>query len=429
MTPVPSAELSSYMDQLLDAVCVVDRQGRYLYVSPSFERIFGYAPQEVLGRPMIELVHPDDRVKTLETAARITAGEPQFNFENRYQRKDGNTVHILWSARWSEQDKCRIAVARDITERKRAELIQQALLHISDATQEVRDFPSFYRDILANLAPLLTAENMLIALQDKGQLQLEFVGPDTQLAKDKSELLQRWSRVIVESGEAQNLSSEFPQGRRLNFIGAPLRQNRELLGALCMFQRETKSNYSLKDLELLQFVAAQVAGAISRQRMMTRLQHLALYDQLTGLPKRELFYDRLYSALARAERAQSRCGILYLDLNRFKEVNDLHGHSYGDLLLEQVARRLETCLRKEDTASRFGGDEFVVLIEHLHSASDTQRVNDKIIQTLSQPYSILGIEVSISPSLGTAIYPDDGNNAQVLIHHADLAMYSHKKRR
>lgn len=429
MTPIPSAELSSYMDQLLDAVCVVDKQGHYLYVSPSFERIFGYSPNEVLGRPMIELVHPDDRTKTLETAARISAGQPAFNFENRYLRKDGNIVHILWSARWSNDEKCRIAVARDITERKNAEQLQQAIFHISAATQQVADLKFFYQEILQTLAKLIPAENMLVALTGTAQLQMEFVGPETNLAQDKSDQLRSWCQTIIDSGQNLKLSGEFPPKRQLNVIGVPLRQNKETLGAICIFQRTPNLPYSDTDLELLQFASTQIASAIGRHQLMARLQYLALYDQLTGLPKRELFYDRIYSALHRAERDRTRVGVIYLDLNRFKEVNDTHGHSYGDLLLEQVARRLESSLRKGDTVARFGGDEFVVLLEQVQTPDDTQGVADKIFNLLSQPFDLLGIRVEISPSIGQAHYPEDGANAQSLIHSADLAMYARKQRR
>lgn len=126
-----SAPLASFIDLLLDAVCAVDVEGRFVFVSAACERIFGYTPDELVGRRMIELVHPADRARTLQAADRIMAGEPMPNFENRYLRKDGQVAHILWSARWSEVDQLRIAVARDITERKQAESRQAALYAIS----------------------------------------------------------------------------------------------------------------------------------------------------------------------------------------------------------------------------------------------------------------------------------------------------------
>lgn len=136
--------LAVVMDLLLDAVCVVDERGRYLFVSAGFERILGYRADEVIGRPMIELVHPDDYERTLQAAREIMAGEPKLHFQNRYVRKDGRVVDIQWSARWSESDRVRIAVGHDITELKRAEAMQVALLAISEAAHADGDLRALF---------------------------------------------------------------------------------------------------------------------------------------------------------------------------------------------------------------------------------------------------------------------------------------------
>lgn len=122
------ASLSDYIDQLLEAICVVDANGRFLYLSSGCERIFGYQSAEMIGRPMIELVHPEDREGTLLAVSEIMAGDQKIDFENRYIRKDGQIAYIQWSARWSEDQKVRVAVARDITKHK--QLLAQ-LQHIA----------------------------------------------------------------------------------------------------------------------------------------------------------------------------------------------------------------------------------------------------------------------------------------------------------
>ena len=123
-TPPPG-----FVDLLLDAVCVVDWEGRFLFVSAACERIFGYRPEEMVGTLMIEMVAPEDRARTLEAARQIMTGDFKPNFENCYIRKDGSRVHILWSARWSQSDHVRIAVAHDITERKRSEAMHASPHH------------------------------------------------------------------------------------------------------------------------------------------------------------------------------------------------------------------------------------------------------------------------------------------------------------
>ena len=169
-----SAPLASYIDLLLDAVCAVDKQGRFVFVSAACERIFGYTPEELIGQPMIDLVHPADRQRTLDAAREIMGGEPKLNFENRYLRKDGRVAHILWSARWSEVDQLRIAVARDITERKQAESRQAALYAISEAAHAAEDLLALFKRIHLIIGEWLPALNFSVALYDEHCAQLNF---------------------------------------------------------------------------------------------------------------------------------------------------------------------------------------------------------------------------------------------------------------
>ena len=177
----------------------------------------------------------------------------------------------------------------------------------------------------------------------------------------------------------------------------------------------------------MQFVSTQIAAAIERKQMMARLEHLALYDQLTRLPNRTLFYDRIHSAMARAKRNKGIFSLLYLDLDKFKAVNDNYGHNIGDLLLEQASRRLEHCVRECDTVARFGGDEFVILLENIDRAEQSTSVSDKIFASLSQPFTLAEHSLTISPSIGVAHFPQHGNNEKDLLRHADAAMYQNKK--
>ena len=169
-----SVPLANVMDLLLDAICVVDVEGRFLFVSAAGERIFGYPPEELIGRPMIDLVFPEDRARTLAAAADIMAGNPKPHFENRYVRKDGQVVHIMWSARWSEADQARIAVARDITDLKRAESMQAALHHISEAANSAEDLLALFLRIHQIIGELLPARNFFVALYDERKDELTF---------------------------------------------------------------------------------------------------------------------------------------------------------------------------------------------------------------------------------------------------------------
>ncbi len=158
-----------------------------------------------------------------------------------------------------------------------------------------------------------------------------------------------------------------------------------------------------------------------------RLQYLAHYDQLTGLPNRVLFDDRLRQAIAQARREQRQVAVLFLDLDGFKAVNDTLGHTSGDEMLQQVSERLTHCLRATDSVARFGGDEFTIALAAIEDRDDVIRIANKIIAEVARPYYLDGTEASVTTSIGISFYPGDGSDPNVLIQRADTAMY-HAKR-
>jgi diguanylate cyclase (GGDEF)-like protein/PAS domain S-box-containing protein len=157
------------------------------------------------------------------------------------------------------------------------------------------------------------------------------------------------------------------------------------------------------------------------------VHHLAHYDALTDLPNRTLFNDRLGQALIKAQRNHGRAAVMFLDLDRFKVINDTLGHSIGDLLLQEVAARLTGCVREGDTVSRLGGDEFVILLPEFRDAEDAYLVAQKLLAAAALPFELLGHELHISASIGISFYPDDGASAEVLMKNADVAMYRAKE--
>jgi len=157
------------------------------------------------------------------------------------------------------------------------------------------------------------------------------------------------------------------------------------------------------------------------------IEHLAYHDALTGLPNRALFVDRLIVTIAQAVRYHNKFAVLFLDLDRFKEVNDSLGHSMGDMLLKGVADRIRRCIREGDTVARFGGDEFTLLVHRIDNVDDASRVAQKITDTLKIPFPITGRELFVTTSIGIAFYPGDGADADTLIRNADTAMYRAKE--
>ena len=437
--------LNEYIDLLLDAICVVDTEGHYVYVSAGFERIFGYAPGEVIGRRMIELVHPDDRDRTLRRASEIMAGGPEYHFENRYVRKDGQVVDIMWSARWSEDHKLRIAVARDVTRRKHAERIQKALFAISEATHAAEDLGTLFQQIHRIIGELLPASNFSIALYDEktGEVSVPYhvddripLPPPQKLDSDTlcAQVIRSGQALLQtpdEAARAPEDSGELSEARvgdhSRSWLGIPLASPKGTIGALMVQSDAGNARYTPQDQELLQFVSHQVAAAIERKQIIATLQQTALYDRLTQLPNRALFHDRMQLALARMRRDHVLLSLLYIDLDKFKEVNDTFGHATGDLLLQGIARRLEVCVREGDTVARFGGDEFVVLLENVGVPEHTAPIIEKIRVALRTPFDLAGRKVSMLASVGVAHCPLHGDDEKQLLAHADAAMYQQKR--
>ena len=157
------------------------------------------------------------------------------------------------------------------------------------------------------------------------------------------------------------------------------------------------------------------------------LQHLATHDTLTDLPNRFLMVDRLDQLLARAKRSAARFAVLFMDIDRFKEVNDTHGHEFGDLLLRAVAQRLRSSVRQSDTVARIGGDEFVIVLDTVRKSGEGETVANHVRRALAKPITILQHPMTVTASIGISFYPENGESADMLLRAADSAMYLAKK--
>ena len=434
-----AAPLVNFTDLLLDAICMVDADGRFVYASAACERIFGYTQQEMIGKTVAGLVLPADRERTLMAAQAIMGGQPNRRFENRYVRKDGSIVHIMWSARWSEADQLRIAVARDITASKQAEAMQTALYAISEAAHAAEDLPALFQRIHRIIGSLLPAPCFGVALPDDAERELQFAyHADENGALPPTALTRLLCEEVMRSGRSVLLAPAslpaMPAALRAAAgdeppccLGVPLTPTEGNIGVLMLQSGLGSAGYTDQDRDLLLFVSNQVATAIQRKQLHTKLRYMAQHDELTQLPNRRLFHDRLETAIARAQRQQSRLSLLFIDLNKFKQVNDEYGHACGDLLLKEVAGRLKECVRETDTVARIGGDEFVVILENVTLQEHATLVREKIHQVLATPLPLAdGRHLQIAASIGMAHYPEHGSDIQQLVRYADQAMYASK---
>lgn len=431
---------ASFIDLLVDAVFAVDTNANVVFASAACERIFGYTPQEIVGKNMFDMMLPEDRERTRQSITEVMSGSPQLHFENRYLRKDGQVVHIMWAARWSQADQLRIGVARDITERKRSEARHAALYAISEAAHTAEDLPSLFPQIHQIIGTLLPAENFSVLLYDENTDQLSIAyhadlhqplnhAVATAAGTPFAQIIRSGESLLLTAGELAEQKNKLlvDAHRALScWLGVPLKSHSATIGILVLKSYPGDRGYSQKDQELLQFVSMHIANSIERQRMQARLQEMAQYDQLTSLPNRSLFYERLKLALSGARTESTGFAVLYLDLNKFKDVNDTLGHDVGDTLLQNVAARLGQCVRESDTVARIGGDEFVVLLQRVQEPGQAERVVKNIRNALSLPFVVSGHQLHIVPSIGMAYYPEHGESEEQLLKYADRAMYSEK---
>lgn len=393
MTIDVQALFPKLINLLLDTVFVVDQSNHIVFVSDACYQLLGYQPEEMIGLPILEFLHPGDLEATQASAQRIMNGQSHNDFENRYISKDGRVVYILWSARWYDEERLRIGVARDVTALRRADQTRNALYRISEAAHDADTLKGLCAGVKQVIGELFPEEELTLVFYDNDALADE-------------------QQVAV---------------ARANRLQIPLISRNGVLGILTLQKTVPGATYDDKDRQLLEFVATQVAAMVERKKAAEELRFMAHHDFLTGLSNRSLFNDRLETALRGARRNHTRFALLYVDLNDFKRINDTWGHEAGDELIREVGRRLVAGTRGTDTIGRMGGDEFTVLLTDIADAPDViATAVQKIRDILAEPMYFEGNDFNISCSIGVAVYPDDGDTARQLMIKADTKMYVDK---
>ena len=208
----------------------------------------------------------------------------------------------------------------------------------------------------------------------------------------------------------------------------PVMDEEIVLGVINLYLKHGHETSPL-ELQFLESVSNAVAGIIERSTIEEKLKQMSYEDELTGLPNRRKFNETFNHALSMAKRSEGKLVVMMLDLDRFKPVNDTFGHDVGDILLQQVAQRVLTCLRDMDTFARVGGDEFIILLELVSSIESVKETGKRVLAELKRPFEINGHHIEIGGSIGVGIYPDDGATMDELIKQADIALYKAKETR
>jgi diguanylate cyclase (GGDEF)-like protein/PAS domain S-box-containing protein len=428
----------------LSGVYIV-QDGAFVYVNPKMAEIFGYEPEEVVSRPVGDLVAPGDRAAVSENLLkRVDASPESLHYSFRGRRHDGTEIDIevLCSLMEYGGRAAVVGTLLDVTDRRKAENLQSALYRIAEETAAATDLNQVYGAVHRIVGELMDARNFYIALHDPATSTLSFPylvdehdaqPPPRPLKKGLTEYVLRTGQPLLAPpevfddllarGEVEPVGSP-----SIDWMGAPLKTSGRTFGAIVVQSYTETTRFTEREMELLTFVSQHVAAAIESKRAEEQIKHLAFHDPLTDLPNRLLFQDRLTLAVAQSHRTGGGLAVFFVDLDRFKVINDSLGHSVGDQLLREIAVRLQALMWEGDTLARLGGDEFILLIPNILRVADAVRVAERILKSFKQPFDVGGQELFITASIGVSLYPFDGQDAETLVRNSDIAMYRAKER-
>lgn len=377
--------------------------GHFLNINDTFLSVGGFSREEVIGRTSSELnlwIDPDNRATMMQ---KVQKSGSVAGLDWKLRIKSGEIRDVLGSFEVVQlgREECLLVIGQDITDRKRAELRMQKL---SSALEQTAD------------AIMITDRDGIIEYVNRA-----FV---TTTGYSVEEALGKRPNILNSSKHGAEFYREFWNTILAGKVYSDVFINKKKDGSLYY---EEKTITPLKDGNgvVTHFVST---GHDITERMQTqeRLQFLAHHDVLTGLPNRSLFIDHLKQSLAYARWHNRLVAVLFFDIDRFKNINDTLGHDVGDQLLQAIARRLAGCLRERDTVARFGGDEFVIVLNDIAASSDVGLLAKKILDTMRPPFLVNDVTLHATASIGISLFPGDGEDSGSLLSKADTAMYRAK---
>ncbi|MGN2391502.1 EAL domain-containing protein [Pelomicrobium sp. G1] len=387
-------------------MALVSPEGRWLKVNRSLCEVVGYSEAELLTRTFQDITHPDDLETDLQYVRQMLAGEIQtYQMEKRYLHKQGHVIWVLLSVSLVRNEVGEplyfISQMQNITQRKKTEAELTRLAAILEQTP----------DFVATAAP-----DGRVLYFNRAARRLLGVGEQEDVSKIRiQDTHPEWaSKIVLEEG-IPTASVEGTWEGETAFLS---RDGREILVSQVILAHKGMEG----KIEYLSTIARDIS---EQKAQAAKIEQLAFYDPLTGLPNRALFLDRLQQALASGKRHRQRLALLFLDLDRFKEINDTQGHAIGDRVLVEAARRFQATVRGGETLARLGGDEFVVIAIGADQSA-AALIAERLQKALSEPLAINGRRFTLKVSIGIAVFPEDGRTPEELRKNADIAMYRAK---
>lgn len=398
-----------------ESMVVTDADNCIVAINPAFTRTTGYLPEEVIGKSPRILSSGRQNQHFYRNMWRELDSGGCWSGEVWNLRKNGEeyaewlSINVIFNEDGSKR--LHVAIFSDITVKKQAEMALQ------ESNQKI---------------------NLLLQSMAEGVYGIDIDGRCTFvnesflriLGYDQNEVVGQNIHELIHYLHADG--TPYPEAEcRIN---AAHKCNENIHHADEVFWHKFGVPIPVEYWSRPIVINGCVTGAVttfidvSERRMEEeRVNHLATHDTLCDLPNRDLLRDRLRQSLLAAQRDKLQIGLMYIDLDKFKPINDDYGHGVGDQVLLEAARRMQACVRATDTVARIGGDEFIVLLSEVDSAADVLLVADKIREAINRPMQLADLELNISSSIGMALYPEHGNDEITLITHADTAMYAAKQ--
>lgn len=403
--------LEAVVQGTTDAVFVKDRKGRYRLVNDAAARIVGLKGRDQMaGETDDALFAPETAEDIRRDDRRVMETGETVRFEEQLERKDGNervyeTVKAPYRNASGEVVGV-IGVSRDVTENSRAQ----------EELERARKKYETVFDVTPLALSVATLEEGSFLEINEGFERLYGYERETVLGKTVDEL-----DIWAAPREREQIVRRLEDAGAVNGVEVQLRtKSGELIEALFSARRIT--------IDGRDCVVTAVNDITDRVAAEKELERLALHDPLTGLHNRSVFEDRLDHALERARREDTHVGVLFLDIDRFKVVNDSLGHSVGDALLQEAADRLRGCVREADTVARMGGDEFAVLLEAVENEAEAEEAAGRVAEAFQRPFQVAGTEIPAEVSIGLALSHHEGvEEADDLLRFSDVAMYRMKE--
>jgi putative two-component system response regulator len=436
-----------------EGILILDAEtGQIVDVNPFLIEMLGYSKEEFLGKKLWEIGPFKDVVASKQSFTELQSKKYVRYEDLPLEMNNGRLISvefisIVYDVDDKEVIQCNI---RDITDRK---IVEEALAQAAERDSAVSIIASklFSSISIADISKLVleSAEQLTRSTYGfVGYIDLEtgyMLSPamtrgiwESSQGKDKTNIFIKsgglWGWVLNNrQALLTNATADDPRFAESapgpmpihNFLSVPALVGAELVGQVVL--ANSNRNYNQQDLKFIERLATLYAIAIQHQRTEDKIRKLAYHDPLTGLPNRVLFYDRYTMALARAKRYHKKIGLMALDIDYFKNINDTLGHAAGDEVLKDFSGKLVRILREVDTVMRSGGDEFVIMMTDVVQPEHIDIVAQRVLEAIRKPFMFHDHEIRITASIGISSYPEDGEDIEMLLKHADIAMYHIKE--